>query len=86
MAHRVSLSRAEFERRAAERGLGSQTEQARAIDVAPSIHNRALAGKRALSAEYALGVLLVVGSDQIREEIHSLFDVPATTQHQQVAS
>lgn len=79
MAHRVTLRRDAFEARANELGLESQSAQARAIGVVTSIHNRALKGTRALSAEYALGVLRLVGSPELRREIDALFDIPANT-------
>ena len=73
MAHRVALRRTKFESRAAELGLDSQSAQARAIGVAPSIHHRVLKGERGMSAEYALGVLLLFGDEHLIAQIKALF-------------
>jgi hypothetical protein len=73
MAHRVALRRTKFESRAAELGLDSQSAQARAIGVAPSIHHRVLKGERGMSAEYALGVLRLFGDDHLIAQIEALF-------------
>lgn len=75
MAHRVRLRRGEFEARVLELGLTKKTAQARAIGVGHSIHHRALTGERPPNAEYVLGVLMLVGSDDVRREIDALFDI-----------
>ncbi|MFI7468214.1 hypothetical protein [Nonomuraea sp. NPDC049646] len=75
MAHRVRLRRDEVETRLTELGYDSQSAQARAIGVVPSIHHRALKGSREPNAEYVLCVLYLVGSDEVRREIKALFDI-----------
>ncbi|MDP4500998.1 hypothetical protein [Nonomuraea turcica] len=84
---RIKLRRPEFERRAATCGLDSQREQAAALGVHESIHSRALNGRITLSAPYVIGVLRLLGSDQLRAEIDAVFDVPANdTETAQAAS
>jgi hypothetical protein len=74
MARTLTLRRDEFENRARARGLDSQSAQARALDVHVSIHNRVMNGvTRELSGPYALAVLLLVGSEEVRNEIKALF-------------
>jgi hypothetical protein len=77
----VPLNVAEFEARAAVLGLaGNQSAQARKIGCAPSIHNRVLQRKRHANAVYVVGVLMLVGSDEVRRELAALFDLPGTLQ------
>lgn len=71
---RLALRPKEFNARAAALGLESQSAQARAIRVAPSIHNRALAGLRGLNGPYVVGVLWLVGDDVVRAHLKALFD------------
>ncbi|HUR74401.1 MAG TPA: hypothetical protein VMZ00_08995 [Sporichthya sp.] len=75
MAHRVALRPDEFKARANALGIHGQSAQARAIGVAPSIHHRALTGERPPNALYALRLLQLVGSDELREEIDALFHI-----------
>jgi hypothetical protein len=74
MAHRVKLRRTEVETRLLGLGLTAKTDQARAIGVGHSIHHRALTGERPPNAAYVLGVLMLVGSPDVREEIAALFE------------
>lgn len=75
MAHRVRLRREHFEAKARSLGLDSNTSQARAIGVHHSIHSRALHNKRELNSAYVIGVLMLVGDDNLREQVKALFDV-----------
>jgi hypothetical protein len=75
MAHRVRPRRTEIDNRMRELGFESESAQARELDVAPSIHHRALKGDREPNAFYALRVLWTLGSDDIRREIDALFDL-----------
>jgi hypothetical protein len=77
MAQRVKLRRPVFEARAQEQGLATQTEQAQAIGVSDSVHSRALAGHRAPNGQYVLGVLRLLGSEDLRREIDELFETEA---------
>lgn len=71
----VKLRRYEFEARAKRIGVESQSAQARAIGVHVSIHHRALNGvQNDLSGTYVLGVLWLVGDDNVRRHIRSLFE------------
>lgn len=73
---RVSLKRRTFEDRAHRLGLTTQTAQAAAMDVHHTMHHRALTGERqALSGWYVLGVLRLVGDDNVRKHIDALFDI-----------
>jgi hypothetical protein len=74
MARRVRPSRTEIDRRMRALGLNTKSAQARALDVAPSIHHRALAGEREPNAAYVLGILELVSSDAVRNEIAALFE------------
>ena len=75
MAHRVALRPDEVKARAHALGIHGQSAQARALKVAPSIHHRALTGERPLNAFYALQVLRVFGSDELRKEIDALIHI-----------
>ncbi|WP_055477660.1 hypothetical protein [Sphaerimonospora mesophila] len=74
--HRVALKRRAFEDRAHRLGLTTQTAQAAAMGVHFTMHHRALTGERqALSGRYVLGVLRLLGDDNVRKHIDALFDV-----------
>lgn len=73
MAHRVRPRRTEIDGRMRELGLHSESAQARELDVAPSIHHRALKGDREPNAFYALRVLWTL-CPELRKEIDALFD------------
>lgn len=75
MAYRVKLRRNGFETRAWQKGLDTQTKQARAIGVHESIHSRALSGHREPNGPYVIGVLLLLGNASVRRQIRELFDV-----------
>ncbi|MFF3665378.1 hypothetical protein [Microtetraspora malaysiensis] len=72
MAH-VKLRPERFKAETQYLGFRTQQEEAEAIGVHGSIHSRALAGHRKISAPYALGVLCLVGGDQVKELIEDLF-------------
>lgn len=73
---RAKLIPAEVTARFNALGLDSESAQARALDMAPSIHHRALKGARELSAIYALR-LLVQLAPSVRDEVEALFEFPA---------
>jgi hypothetical protein len=78
---RVQLISDEVTTRFTARGVTSESAQARLLDVAPSIHHRALKGARELNAFYSLRLLMTLGSPAVRDEINALFalDMPAST-------
>jgi hypothetical protein len=71
----VRLRREQFETQARQLGFESQSAQARAIGVHQTIHHRAIHGARELSGSYVIGVLLLVGDEQVRKQIADIFDV-----------
>lgn len=72
----AKLRRSPFERKAVARGLDSQSKQARAMDVLPSEHNRALNGhQREISGFYVIRLLRVVGDANTVKLLDELFEV-----------
>jgi hypothetical protein len=85
MAHRVRPRRTEIKKRMRALGLESESAQARELDVAASIHHRALKGVREPNAFYALRLLWTLCPD-LRDEIDALFDLDHEPVCEQVAS
>ncbi|WP_188187971.1 hypothetical protein [Nonomuraea sp. SYSU D8015] len=72
--HRVRLRADAVRTRMNALGYDSESAQARAIGVVPSIHHRALKGDREPSAFYALRLLGLLAPN-LREEIETFLDL-----------